>query len=151
MIITLLAVLVVVTSGVVAGVLFGFAVSVLPAFFVMPAGRYIYSADLIGRNWDPMMPIIVLTSFAVDVLLAVIGPGGRTVSLFISGAVLLAGVSVVSHYCNVPINRTVKTIDPDNIPADWRDPRPLWRRFHLLRTALAVVAVAVNAAALALL
>ena len=42
-------------------------------------------------------------------------------------------------------------IDPDNVPADWRDPRPLWRRFHLLRTVLAVVAVAVNAAALALL
>jgi uncharacterized membrane protein len=151
MIVDLLAVVVVVTSGVVAGVLFGFAVSVMPAFFLMPTGRYIYSAELIGRNWDPMMPIIVLTSFAVDVVLAVIGPSGAVAALFVAGAVLLVGVSVVSHYCNVPINRQVKKIDPDDVPADWRDPRPLWRRFHYLRTGLAVAAVAVNAVALALI
>lgn len=151
MIVDVLAVVVVVTSGVVAGVLFGFAVSVLPAFFVMPTGRYIYSAELIGRNWDPMMPIIVLTSFAVDVALAVLSPPGLALALFIAGAVLLAGVSVVSHYCNVPINRAVKQVDPDDIPPDWRDPRPLWRRFHYLRTVLAVLAVAVNAMALALI
>ncbi|HET9141288.1 DUF1772 domain-containing protein [Actinophytocola sp.] len=151
MIVDVLAVLVVVTSGVVAGVLFGFAVSVLPAFFVMPTGRYIYSAELIGRNWDPMMPIIVLTSLAVDIVLAVLGPPGVPLTLFVLGALLLAGVSVVSHWCNVPINRAVKKVDPENIPADWHDPRPLWRRFHYLRTALAVLAVAVNATALGLL
>jgi uncharacterized membrane protein len=150
-IVDVLAVLVVVTSGVVAGVLFGFAVSVLPAFFVMPTGRYIYSAELIGRNWDPMMPIIVLTSLAVDIVLAVLGPPGVPLTLFVLGALLLAGVSVVSHWCNVPINRAVKKVDPENIPADWHDPRPLWRRFHYLRTALAVLAVAVNATALGLL
>jgi uncharacterized membrane protein len=150
MIVDVLAVLVVVTSGVVAGVLFGFAVSVLPAFSAMPAGRYIYSAELIGRNWDPMMPIIVLTSLAVDVVLAVVGPPGLPLTLFAAGAVLLAGVSVVSHYCNVPINRQVKKIDPESIPAGWRDPRPVWRRFHYLRTVMAGMAVAANAVALAL-
>lgn len=144
-----LAVLVVVTSGVVAGVLFGFAVSVLPAFFDMPADRYVYSAALIGWNWDPLMPIIVLSSFAVDVALAVVAPP-QTRALFVLGAVLLAGVSVVSHWCNVPINRQVKKIDPDNLPGDWSDPRPLWRRFHYLRTGLALLAVAVNAVALPL-
>lgn len=149
MIVNLLTVLVVVTSGVVAGVLFGFAVSVLPAFFVMPAGRYIYSAKLIGRNWDPMMPIIVLGSLTVDIVLAIVGPPG-TPGLFVAGAVLLAGVSVVSHWCNVPINRAVKTVDPDDVPDGWRDPRPLWRRFHYLRTVLAVLAVAANAVALSL-
>lgn len=151
MIVDVLAVAVVVTSGVVAGVLFGFAVSVLPAFFVMPTDRYVYSAELIGRNWDPMMPIIVLTSFAADIALAIAGPPGLPLALFVAGAVLLAGVSVVSHYCNVPINRQVKKVDPANLPADWHDPRPLWRRFHYLRTVLAILAVAANAIALALI
>jgi uncharacterized membrane protein len=149
-IVDLLSVFVVVTSGVIAGVLFGFAVSVLPAFSAMPTGRYVYSAELIGRNWDPMMPIIVLSSLVADVVLVVVGPAGTTIPLFIAGSVLLLGVSVVSHYCNVPINHQVKKIDPDNIPADWHDPRPLWRRFHLLRTVLAVLAVVVNAIALAM-
>ena len=67
---------------------------------------------------------------------------------FAVAAVLLLGVSGVSHLCNVPINRRVKAItDPAVIPADWEDPRPLWRRFHYLRTFLAVLALAVNAAA----
>lgn len=145
-----LAVFVVVTSGVIAGVLFGFAVSVLPAFFAMPADRFVYSTKLIGRNWDPMMPIIVITSTVLDILLAIFGPAGSTVTLFILGSVLLVGVSVVSHWCNVPINRQVKKVDPENMPADWADPRPLWRRFHYLRTILAVLAVAVNAVALAI-
>jgi uncharacterized membrane protein len=149
-VIEILAVLVVVTSGVIAGVLFGFAVSVLPAFFAMPPDRFVYSTKLIGRNWDPMMPIIVITSTVVDILLAIFGPGGSAVTLFIVASVLLVGVSVVSHWCNVPINRQVKKVDPENFPADWSDPRPLWRRFHYLRTFLAVLAVAVNAVALAI-
>jgi uncharacterized membrane protein len=149
-IIDFLAVLVVVTSGVVAGVLFGFAVSVLPAFFAMPPDRFVYATKLIGRNWDPMMPIIVITSTVVDLVLAFVAPAGVTVTLFVIASVLLVGVSVVSHWCNVPINRRVKQVDPENMPADWRDPRPLWRRFHLLRTTLAIIAVALNAVALAL-
>lgn len=146
-----LAVLVVTTSGVVAGVLFAVALAVLPALFAMPTDRYVYTHKLVGRHWDPTMPIIVLSSAVLDILLAILGPAGPPRTLFIVGVVLLIGVSVVSHYCNVPINRRVKVVDPDDIPADWRDPRPLWRRWHLLRTALAVLAVAVNAAALTVL
>ena len=150
MVIDILAVVVVVTSGVIAGVLFGVAVSVLPAFFAMPPDRYIYSTKLIGKNWDPMMPIIVVTSTVVDILLAIFGPHGTPLTLFIAASVLLVGVSIVSHWCNVPINRRVKKVDPDNVPADWHDPRPLWRRFHYLRTVLAIIAVALNAIALSL-
>ena len=54
---------------------------------------------------------------------------------------------MVSHFCNVPINRQVKRLDPDRLPADWRDPRPLWRRWHTLRTVLAVLALLLNAIA----
>jgi uncharacterized membrane protein len=142
---------VVVSSGIVAGVLFAVALSVLPALFAMPTDRYVYAHKLIGRHWDPTMPVIVLCSTLVDLVLAFLAPAGRVRVLFAVAAVLLLGVSIVSHYCNVPINRRVKAVDPETIPPDWRDPRPLWRRWHLLRTALAILAVAVNATALALL
>lgn len=146
---SVLAALVTVTSGVVAGVLFAVALSVLPALRVMPADRYIYAHKLLGRNWDPTMPVIVLASTVLDIVLAVIGPPGTT-ALYVIGAVLLLFVSIVSHWGNVPINRQVKKIDPDSVPPDWSDPRPLWQRFHTLRTSLAVASVAINAAALAL-
>jgi hypothetical protein len=59
--------------------------------------------------------------------------------------VLLLGVSAVSHLGNVSLNREVKNVDPTALPPTWRDPRPLWRRWHLLRTTLGVLAVTANA------
>lgn len=134
-------------SGLVAGVLFAVALSVLPALFAMPADRYVHAHQLLGRNWDPTMPVIVLTSVALDVVLAVLLTGSTRV-LLVAGAVLLLGVSGVSHLANVPINRRVKAVDdPSALPASWIDPRPLWRRWHLLRTALAGLALLANAVA----
>jgi uncharacterized membrane protein len=147
----LLGVSAVLGSGIVAGVLFAVALSTLPALIAMPPGRYIYAHKLLGRNWDPTMPVIVLTSTVVDAVLAVavprIPPPARV--LFLVAAVLLVAVSVVSHFANVPINKQMRTLDPDRMPADWSDPRPLWRRWHLLRTACAIAAFAVNASAVA--
>ncbi|MEV7859174.1 DUF1772 domain-containing protein [Streptomyces hirsutus] len=135
-------------SGLTAGVLFAVALSVLPALFAMETGTYVYAHRLLGRNWDPTMPVIVLSSTLADGVLAVAATGTAR-PLFAAGAVLLLGVSGVSHLCNVPINRRVKAItDPAALPPDWEDPRPLWRRYHYLRTALAVLALTVNAAAL---
>ncbi|WP_410601160.1 DUF1772 domain-containing protein [Amycolatopsis sp. lyj-90] len=139
----ILSVVALVGSGLVAGVLFAVALSVLPALIAMPAGDYIRTHQLIGRNWDPTMPVLVLSSAAADIALAFVESAG-TVHFGVASALLL-GVSVVSHWCNVPINRVVKSLDPRRIPPGWRDPRPLWRRWHLLRTTLAVLAVFVNA------
>ena len=147
---TVLGVLAVLGSGVVAGVLFAVALSVLPALFAMPMDRYVYAHKLIGRNWDPTMPIVVLSSMAIDVALVFLAPDSRTRTLFVIAAVLLLAVSGVSHLANVPINRRVKAVDPERIPADWTDPRPLWRRWHFLRTGLAVIALVCNGLALAL-
>jgi uncharacterized membrane protein len=147
----MLAVAAVLGSGMVAGVLFAVALSVLPALLTMPPERYIYTHQMIGRNWDPTMPIIVLSSLLSDIVLVTLVPAGPARILFIIAAVLLLGVSVVSHFCNVPINRRVKGLDPSRIPAQWHDPRPPWRRWHLLRTAFAMVAFTVNAVALTVL
>jgi len=131
-------------GGITAGVLFAVALSVVPALFAMETGTYVHAHRLLGRNWDPTMPVIVLSSALVNGVLAV----RTSEALFWAATVLLLGVSAVSHLCNVPINRRVKSVtDPSSLPADWEDPRPLWRRWHLLRTALAVLALAATAAA----
>ncbi|GLZ32178.1 hypothetical protein Lesp02_43660 [Lentzea sp. NBRC 105346] len=146
----LLAVLALLGSGLTAGVLFAVALSVLPALIAMPTERYVYAHKLIGRNWDPTMPVIVLTSTLADAVLTFLAPA-KAATLFGVAAFVLLGVSVVSHFCNVPINRRVKSVDPDAIPSDWQDPRPLWRRWHLLRTFLSVVGLLLNGTALLLI
>ncbi|MDQ1041638.1 putative membrane protein [Streptomyces sp. V3I8] len=147
MAVDLLRVLSLLGSGLTAGVLFAVAVSTLPALVAMEPGTYVYAHQLLGRYWDPLMPIIVLSTTATDALLAGLGPAGVR-GWYVAAAAVLLGVSGISHLCNVPLNRQVKAIrDPGRLPADWMDPRPLWRRWHLLRTTLAVAALLVNAGA----
>jgi uncharacterized membrane protein len=143
---TVLEIAVLLGSGTVAGVLFAVALSTLPALIAMPPGRYIYAHKLLGRNWDPTMPAIVLSSTVLDIVLAFTS---ARAALFAVAAVLLAGVSVVSHFANVPINKVMRTLDPDDMPEEFRDPRPLWRRWHHFRTGLALLALIVNATAIA--
>ncbi|MFI9388432.1 DUF1772 domain-containing protein [Kutzneria sp. NPDC052558] len=140
-----LRVLALLGSGIAAGVLFAVALSVLPALLAMPTDRYVYAHKLLGRNFDPTMPLIVLGTVAAEVVLAVLVADQR--GPYIAAAALSLGVSAVSHLCNVPINRRVKAVDEARLPADWQDPRPLWRRWHLLRTALALSAFLVCALA----
>jgi uncharacterized membrane protein len=149
MLVAVLDVLVLLGSGLAAGVLFAVAVSTAPALAAMTPDAYVHAHKLLGRNWDPTMPIIVLGSFAVDVALAALSSPAAAAALFAAAAALLAGVSVVSHFANVPINRQVSALEPGPVPPGWRDPRPLWRRWHLVRTVLATLALASNAAAVA--
>ncbi|EKX60724.1 DUF1772 domain-containing protein [Streptomyces ipomoeae] len=144
----LLGVLVLLGNGLTAGVLFAVALSVVPAMAAMPAARYVYVHQLLGRNWDPTMPVIVLASALADLALAMGSDIWSRTALFGTAALLLLAVSVVSHFRNVPINRRVKALDPQRLPPDWGDPRPEWRRWHLTRTVLAVTALALNALAL---
>lgn len=145
-----LAMVAVVGSGLVAGVLFAVALSVLPALFALTPDRYVVTHRLLGRNWDPTMPVIVLATTAASGVAAYLSTDPVARWLFAAGALLLLGVSGVSHLANVPINRRVKAADPGDLASDWQDPRPLWRRWHLLRTALAAAGLLVNAAAVVL-
>lgn len=131
-------------SGITAGVLFAVALSVLPALFAMETGTYVYVHQLMGRHWDPVMPVTVLGTTVLDAVLCALGPVSAR-GEYLAAAVVMLGVSAVSHLCNVPINRRVKAVpDPGRLPADWSDPRPLWRRWHLLRTALAAAGLVLN-------
>lgn len=145
-----LSVLVLLGSGTVAGVLFAVAMSTVPALAAMPPDRFVYAHTLLGRNWDPTMPLIVLSSTVLDIALAVLSHGVSARFLSIVAAVCLFGVSVVSHLRNVPINKQVHRTDPDAIPPGWQDPRPIWRRWHTLRTTLAMLALAANSVAITL-
>lgn len=131
-------------SGLTAGVLLAVAISVVPALGAVPPPLYVRFNQLLGRNWDPTMPVIVLASALSSALLAALMDGDRTRVMFGVGAALLVGVSGVSHLLNVPLNRQIKGLDPDALPANWQDPRAVWRRWHLLRTGLAISALLVN-------
>jgi uncharacterized membrane protein len=137
-------------SGLLAGVLFGIAVGVLPAFAGLPVDRYVEVHRLLGRDFDRVMPLIAVIATLADIGLVVTTTAWARY-LFLAGAVLQLGVSAVSQLGNVPINRVVRSLPASGVPAGWADPRARWRHFHLLRTSFALLALAANAVALALI
>ncbi|GAA4561731.1 DUF1772 domain-containing protein [Micromonospora coerulea] len=145
----LLGVSALVASGITAGVLFAVAVSVLPTLFALPAGTYIRVHRLLGKGYHPVMPIVVNVGMVADFLLVPVALDADHGSwlLFLVAGLLLAASQFVSHLGNVPINRQVKRVDPDAVPADWWDPRPKWQALHRTRTSLAVGALVLNAIA----
>ncbi|WP_460071170.1 anthrone oxygenase family protein [Streptomyces sp. YKOK-I1] len=144
-----LSVLVLLGTGLVAGVLFAVALSVMPALIAMTPERYVDTHRLLGRRYDRIMPFIVTGSVAIDVGFAVRATGTDRL-LFAAAALCMAGVAVVSQTRNVPMNRVVKRTRPQDLGPDWRDPRPAWRDWHLVRTCCAVAGCALTAAAVVL-
>ncbi|MGW2425634.1 anthrone oxygenase family protein [Streptomyces sp. NPDC001709] len=142
-----LKVLALLGSGITAGVLFCVALSVVPMFLRLSWPRYVEVHRLLGRNFDPAMPLTVLSSAVLDAALAAVGPQGVQRALFGAAGALLIGVSAVSHLANVPINRAVKAPGSDERLPGRSDPRPRWRAWNLLRTCCAVGALAANATA----
>jgi hypothetical protein len=146
--VVVIGVLVLVTGGTAAGVLFSVALSVVPAFVALAPDRYVEMHKLIGRRYDRVMPPMVAIAVAADVVLAVSTGSAASRVLFAFAALLGAGVMAVSQFGNVPINRQVKNLAPGAVPAGWQDPRSRWRALNLTRTSFAVLGLAVNACAL---
>lgn len=149
MLTTLLEVVAIVASGLVAGVFVAIAVSVLPALRALPADRYIDMHRRLGQGYHPTMPLTVNGGTFADLVLVFLTPSPARY-LFAGAFLLMLGTQGVSHLANVPINKKIRALDPAAIPSDWDDPRPSWQNWHLLRTVLGLAALVVNAAATAL-
>ncbi|MEV4702083.1 DUF1772 domain-containing protein [Actinoplanes sp. NPDC049316] len=142
----LLCVVVLLGSGITLGVFFAVAVSVAPALATLPPPQYVQTHRLLGRGYHPAMPIITNVTTVTGILLAIVADEPAAKVLFAAGVLLVIGVQAVSHLGNVPINRSLRGFDGAT-PPGWVDPRPQWRAWHLLRTALATALLLVNAIA----
>lgn len=142
-----IGVAVLVGSGLVAGVLFCVALSVVPTLMALPPQKYVHMHKLLGRNFDPVMPILVLTTVVLNSVLAFLADDLLIFFIFVLSALCMFGVSVVSHLCNVPINRQIKSMEPSAPTESWEDVRPRWKTWHLLRTFLSITALVATATA----
>jgi uncharacterized membrane protein len=133
-------------TAIVSGVFFAVAVSVVPTLAALRPGSYVEVHQLLGKGYHPVMPIVVTVALLADIAGAILADGAVR-WLLAGAAVLLAGVQVVSQFGNVPINRTVGAMRPAELDADWADPRPAWRSWHLLRTVFALGALLLSIAA----
>lgn len=149
----LLIPVVLLASGLAAGVMMWTQLGGMPLLNALPPDRYVFAHAFFANRYDPFMPICMLVTFLGDVLLALTTTSAALGVLFGLGAVLAAGAIVISLAKNVPVNKWIQTLDPDNLPPDFAsmDPRPQWGGWNRTRAVFAVVAFGANCAALAAL
>ncbi|WP_019869953.1 DUF1772 domain-containing protein [Salinispora oceanensis] len=140
-------------SGFAAGGLMISSLGGAPLLLALPTERYIPVHQFLVTRFDPFMPISMTVTLALDLALTLIGPSPAFRLLTTLAAALLAIAMMVSLTKNVPINRWISTLDPEQLPDDWQrlDPRVRWRNWNLVRTVLAVTALLLNTSAVAVL
>lgn len=145
--------LVVLAHGLAAGVLVGTQLGGWPLLVALPPERYVRAHAFCSTRYDPFMPACLLGAIAGDALLALLAPSTGARMLFALAAGCAAATVTISVVKNVPVNRWVRTLDPDRLPDDFadRDPRRDWGAWNRARSRLAVLALLSACAALAAL
>ncbi|MGJ6967146.1 anthrone oxygenase family protein [Streptosporangium sp. G11] len=147
MVVQILLPLVLLGNGLAAGIMLSTVIGVVPWMLAQPYDRYVGAIRFMWPRYDPFMPIVNALTCVLDIVLIFVAPTAASRALFGTAAGLLLVVMAISVVKNVPINRYVTSLDPEDRPADWeeRDPRVRWRNWNLIRTVLALVAFGVNA------
>ena len=148
-----LAVVVLLCNGLTAGVLVSTVLGIIPMMATFPPDRYVVAHKYLWSRYDPFMPICFGLGVLGDDVLILVAPTPGTRSLFATAAALLAVVMLISVTRQVPINRWVRALDPQSLPANWSslDPRARWRNWNAVRTTLACTGFLLNLAAVAAL
>lgn len=148
-----LAPLVLLALGLAAGVLVGTQLGGFPLLASLPPDQYVRAHAFFATRYDPFMPACLVVGVLGSAALAVLAPGTAPRVLYGAAAALALATVVISLRKNVPVNRWVRSLDPEHLPADFaeRDPRRHWGAWNRTRTALGTAALLVHCAALALL
>jgi hypothetical protein len=93
------------------------------------------------RKADPAMPILLVICAAAAGAFAV-RTDGVAQALAAVGVALLAAILISSIVLAEPVNSQFRRRPEGAVPPDAERLRRLWRRFHLVRTGLAIVALA---------
>ncbi|MFD9893893.1 anthrone oxygenase family protein [Amycolatopsis sp. NPDC059027] len=149
---TIVVPLVLLANGLAAGVLVGTWLGGWPLLADLPPDRYVHAHAFFATRYDPFMPGCLLVATAGDVVLGVLTGTAAARLAYLGAAALCAVTIAISLAKNVPVNKWVRSLDPDRLPANFAelDPRPRWGAWNRVRTALSTSAFLLNCAALPL-
>ena len=140
-----LGVLATIVNGVAAGIMVSTVIGIVPMMRSLPYTGYVQMVQFMRPRYDPIMPISNGGALLIDLVLVASGQPGA--GLHAAAAVLLAAVVTISVTKNVPVNRYLMSLNPQEPPENWADidPRERWQRWNNIRTSLAVLALICNA------
>ncbi len=148
----ILAVWLVLASGVQLGTLWIMKTSILPMLNALAYDRYVNVCQLIDMHvFHPIALWNGVAGAALGIGLAVVVPNPAATGLFVAGALGMLIVGAASEGVNRPIWRQIERWSPHRLrDAAWEAKRYQWHVAHQVRTYGAVAALGCFAAAAAL-
>jgi hypothetical protein len=139
-------------NGIAAGIMLGNAIGPGALALRLPYGPYVSMIKYLWPRYDPLVPLLNVLAFGLDITCAAMTGGTRS-ALFALSAALLGVLMIISVTKNVPINKYVTALDEERPPDDWAeaDPRAAWQRWNHVRVSLALVSLIANLAGAAVL
>ncbi len=141
--------------GLVAGLLFGFAVVAMPGIKSLSDSEFIRAFQVMDRVIQNNQPLFLLAwagsvlALIATVVLGLAGLDGTDrVLLIVAAALYLVGVQLPTIGINVPLNNRLQQVETEGASAaELANARqafePRWNRWNRIRTAMAVAATAI--------
>jgi uncharacterized membrane protein len=131
------AVVMVVTCGLWAGVIFTYAVERVNLWKRMPIGQYVVDFRRSIHRADPLQPILGVVAIIAGVVFALNAPEPAATAAWV-GVGLIALVIVMSIALPERINALFRRRAEGEAPPDVEELRTRWRTLHYVRTVPAV-------------
>jgi hypothetical protein len=144
---TVLTIVVLITSGVLAGGLVLVAAALVPTFRALPAPASVELHQTIDRYINRYITPDTAVTIVLSGLLVALSDGASARVLVAGGGLLCVAVTVISVRSNVPINKAIGRWQLDDLPDDVRVVHRRWALSHLARTVAGVLALVSFAAA----
>ncbi len=137
----------------VAGLLFGFAIVVMPGIAKLTDKEYLLAfkhMDGIIQNNQPLFILVwagSILSIILTLILGIMNLSGTQIYLLVFASILyLLGVQLPTFRCNIPLNNSLQHLDIESLEeseatlsrADFKIP---WNRWNKIRTVNAILAV----------
>lgn len=127
-------------AALVVGTIFGISLGFNPA--PLSAGAYVEQQQQAIRSLNVIMPALGALATLLTIANALTMPH-RTAPVLLWGAALcFVAAGLVTRFENQPINRQVMTWSAQAPPSDWQTARDSWWRWHLVRTTIGLVGLA---------
>lgn len=138
-----LAVLLVLCTGTLAGVLIAVERAVVPMLLSLERRTWLRVHRLLDPGFDPLMPRVNKAALASGLALCFLAPGAGAKAAFATALAGVAGVALVSELRNVRLNRRFDGwAAAGALPDDWQAQRLRWAAANRRRTVCAALAFA---------
>ncbi|MFJ5847743.1 anthrone oxygenase family protein [Streptomyces sp. NPDC092903] len=131
-----------VSVGLMVGVEFSVAFVMNRIFDALPEDSGQLARAHGGRMLGAVMPVWYISSVVLVAIRAAAGWDHPGTGLAVTAGALLIVSVLMSILLLVPINNRSKTWTPENRPADWKEQSDRWDRYHYVRVAVLIAALA---------